>query len=136
MVFEKELNKVPKSKAETNHSKPADSQFETQELQRRQEIDAENTDRRVSQVLTMLEQPNFAERELASAVREVREKEKKTIGTIGMLKELWGVIPPDAKTALIGEFIFNPQALKARYYNEMHFRKNVLGRWNVPKNNK
>jgi hypothetical protein len=46
-----------------------------------------------------------------------------------MLRELWSVTPSDCRAALIGEFIFNPNALKARYFEEINYQRNLRSRW-------
>ena len=91
----------------------------------------ENTDERIEQVLSWLNNSKSRRPEFARAVEELKaakpEREKK--GTFGMFRELWSVTSNDCKAALIGEFIFNPNALKARYFEEMNYRRNMKGRW-------
>lgn len=58
-----------------------------------------------------------------------RGETQKEKGTFGMLRDLWSVTPSDAKLALIGEFIFNPNQLKERHEHEMDFQRRLNNRW-------
>jgi hypothetical protein len=49
--------------------------------------------------------------------------------TWNMFLKLWKVIPTDCRWTLIEEFIFNPNALKCRYHNEMLFQEELASRW-------
>ncbi len=90
----------------------------------------EDTDKKIEEVLSWIKKEQPRETEFSRAVEELKtarvEKEK---GTFGMLRELWSVTSSDCKSALIGEFIFNPNALKNRYYQEKHFQSSLKNRW-------
>lgn len=46
-----------------------------------------------------------------------------------MFRELWKSVPADCRGALVGELIFNPNALQQRYDEELSFRERMSGRW-------
>ncbi|MCX6740631.1 MAG: hypothetical protein NTZ49_05395, partial [Candidatus Parcubacteria bacterium] len=46
-----------------------------------------------------------------------------------MFKKLWSVVPRDCRFALIEEFIFNPNALRQRFENEVEFQEALASRW-------
>ncbi len=67
------------------------------------------------------------EKDVLRAFKEAEKKLKK--GPVTMLRELWGKTPADCRLALIGEFLFDPNAFKHRYEEEMKFQSNLQGRW-------
>ncbi|MEA3463897.1 MAG: hypothetical protein U9R14_02380 [Patescibacteria group bacterium] len=86
------------------------------------------TKKRIQEVRSWLKKSCPEEKKIIKSL-EAEEKEEKEKGTFGMLRELWGVTPSDCRAAIIGEFIFNPNALKNRYYQEKHFQSNLKNRW-------
>lgn len=50
-----------------------------------------------------------------------------------MFTDLWGKVPADCKSSLIGEFIFNPNALERRWEEEQRLDQNLHSRWNPPR---
>lgn len=86
------------------------------------------TKKRIQEVRAWLKKSCPEEKKIIKSL-ETEEKEEKEKGTLGMLRELWGATPSDCRTALIGEFIFNPNALKNRYYQEKYFQSNLKNSW-------
>jgi len=126
-----EIKPTPKNEAERKINSPDKiSEFPEDEqfLETRQE--KEQIDKKIEEVLSWFKESEPRQSEFVRAVEELKstrvEKEK---GTFGMLRELWSVVPSDCKAAVIGEFIFNPNALKARYFEEMNYRQNMKNRW-------
>lgn len=70
------------------------------------------------------------ESEFVRAVEELVDREpEKEKGQIGMLRELWGITPGEVKMDLISDFIFNPNAIRQRYYTERSFQDNLKSKW-------
>lgn len=49
--------------------------------------------------------------------------------TFKMLLKLWNVTASDCRWALVEEFIFNPNALRQRFENEVEFQEALASRW-------
>ena len=92
------------------------------------EEERKETDRQIQEVLLRLKKTQFGKKDILKSLR-TEENEKHEIGTFRMLRELWGVTSFDCKAALIGEFMFNPDALKIRYSQEKHFQNNLKNGW-------
>ncbi len=70
------------------------------------------------------------ESEFVRAVDDLLDAEpEKEKGQIGMMRELWSVTPPEARVNLISDFIFNPNAMRQRYYTEKTFKDNLNSGW-------
>ncbi len=51
------------------------------------------------------------------------------ISDVKIVSYLWSKVPGDCRACLLGELLFNPQALRTRYGEEMRFRRNLESRW-------
>ena len=112
-----------------------DEKISVPEQQAEKEIKDDETSEKIEEVRSWLEAEQPGERGILDAVDamqkeiQLEKKVEKEKGAFAMMKELWGVTAPDRRAQLIGEFIFNPNALKSRYNQEKYFQENLEKGW-------
>jgi hypothetical protein len=96
-------------------------------------VEKEQTKKRIASVRDLIGDKPEAytrETEFMRAVEDLLDAEpEKEKGQFGMMRELWSVIPPEARMDLISDFIFNPNAIRQRYYTEKTFQENLNSGW-------
>ena len=93
----------------------------------RREVPKEDTRMRIEEVRAWLDENYPQEQKIIKSLEA--EKKEKERSPLSMLRELWKTTPSDCRASLVGEFIFNPGALKNRYYQEKYFQDSLKDHW-------